>query len=573
MILDFNPTNGLYFLRVHAGEADPHKLMTEYGLNWSVASTEVEALLFTEQPYAAATFAEFATPAARDKMDWIVREIEASYADTSTSNFEVPDYDPEIHREPPELWNFQKADLDYMLRRERVLDADEPGLGKTPTAIVYANEIRARRVLVICPASIRFQWCNRIKQWSTMGQKYKVPHLGIYPIISSKDGTNPKAAWTVVSYELARHPAIHAALMREEFDLLICDEVHNTKEPGSKRSRAIWGGGLDPLYVEALADRCGRVVTLSGTPMPNRPREIFGLSRSVHHQAIDWMGEKSFYERFNPIVQIEVKKQEWDEDTNSYIERTVRVNDERCGRHAELQNRLRANYMCRHEKRRVLTQLKMPVYDLIQVEKTHAVKQALEVERLLDIDPDTLAGADATVLGHIAEARRIMGEALAPQVAKWLEMLIEGGEEKLVLFYWHISVGSLIERQLREFFAHRGLGENLVRVDGSTGAARKDTLRRKFIDDPLCRIIMGNVLSLGTGTDELQYVANHALICEPSWVPGENIQCFDRLDRGGQTRVVQGDIFVAPGSIAEKTLASSLRKHRNTHNALDRRVS
>jgi SNF2 family DNA or RNA helicase len=86
------------------------------------------------------------------------------------------------------------------------------------------------------------------------------------------------------------------------------------------------------------------------------------------------------------------------------------------------------------------------------------------------------------------------------------------------------------------------------------------------------RFIIGNVLSLGTGTDGLQDVCSHALLAEADWTHGNNVQCFDRLDRGGQRAQVQGDIFVAPGSIAEKVLASALRKAQVTFKALDRRV-
>ena len=91
---------------------------------------------------------------------------------------------------------------------------------------------------------------------------------------------------------------------------------------------------------------------------------------------------------------------------------------------------------------------------------------------------------------------------------------------------------------------------------------------QKFVRDPGINIIIGNLQSMGIGTDGLQLVSNHALIAEPSWTPGENVQAFDRLDRGGQSRTVQGDLMVAPGSIAEKILAAALRKGQVIHKAL-----
>jgi len=302
---------------------------------------------------------------------------------------------------------------------------------------------------------------------------------------------------------------------------------------------------------DPLADRAARVLALTGTPLPNRPREAYTLARHLCWEAIDFLSEQKFNERFNPMRQ------------NTTTTGKLWV-DERVGRASELQNRLRGNFMARHAKREVMTQLKMPVFDLIQVEETKAVKAALAAERLLDIDPETFAGADADVLGHIAAARRMMGVAMAPQVADYLDMLIRGAEDKLVVFAWHIEVLDILCAKLGKY--------GIVRVDGRDSAVAKDRKVRSFIQDPTKHLLLGNVLSLGTGTDGLQDVANHALLAEADWVHGNNVQCFDRLDRGGQREQVQGDIFVAPGSIAEKVLASALRKAQITHRALDRRI-
>lgn len=212
-----------------------------------------------------------------------------------------------------------------------------------------------------------------------------------------------------------------------------------------------------------------------------------------------------------------------------------------------------------------MTQLKMPVYDIIQLEETGPVKQALKAESLLHIDPENLEGADAAVLGHVAVVRRMMGIALAPQVADYVNMLINGGEEKLVLFAWHIEVLNILQERLAK--------HGVIRIDGSTSAAKKERLIHEFRTNNRIQVALGNILSMGVGTDGLQDVSCHGLIAEPSWTPGDNIQCFDRLDRGGQSRTVQGDIFVAPNSFAERVLASALRKNQVTHKALDRRVA
>lgn len=540
MILDYNAKTSAFLLRVPRTEAPfIQDLMRNHGFDFSTAaSTAKEGVLLTREPFAAVTFWKHATKRAQQQLMEIHNEIEASWKLEGQGHYRCP---PD-----KELWGFQKADLEYALRRKHTLIGDQPGLGKTPIAICYANEVRAKRVLVICPASIRIQWVLKIREWSTMPWP-----LIIHPILHSRHGVHPEANWTVVSYELARTEAIALALAKGFYDVLILDEAHYLKTIDSRRTRAVFGGGHKRTF-EPLASRAASILALTGTPLPNRPREAFTLARGMCNDAIDWMSEDQFSWRFNPSIR--------GERVDPVTGRTVIFNDERTGRHSELQNRLRGNFMVRHLKREVMTQLKMPIYDIIQLEETGPVKQALAAERLLDIDPDELEGCDMVALGHIAVVRRMMGIALAPQVANYVSMCIDGGEEKIVLFCWHIEVANMLEKALAK--------HGVIRVSGT---ADKSAKVQEFIRDPNKKIILGNTLTLGTGTDGLQEVCNHAILAEPDWVHGNNEQAFDRLDRGGQTRTVQGDIMVAPNSFAEKILASALRKNQITHKALDHR--
>lgn len=545
MILDWNPSQKLFILRVPRVEHNPLDLMVEYGLDVSIsASTDTEAILFTPEHYAAASFAQVATDRAREELSYVLEQIERSWAPSSDCHVDVP--------EDKELWPFQVASVDYALQRTHALIGDEPGLGKTPIAIAVANDMQASRVLVVCPASIRYQWCRRIAEWSTMGKTYKPGSNGnVYAIISSRRGVDDNASWTVISWDLIRSEGIWKALAKGHYDLLILDEAHYAKTHDAKRTRSVFGGGRE-MVSEPLATRADRVLALTGTPLPNRPREAYTLARGLCWESIDFASEERFTERYNPVRTGQTDK--------GYFWKSEQV-----GRAAELQNRLRANFMVRHLKRDVMTQLHLPIYDLIRVEETHAVKAALAAERLLDIDPDSLSGETAKVLGHIAVARRLMGLAMAPQVAAYLRMLVEGGEEKLTVFGWHIEVLDILCRELDKF--------GVIRVDGRDNARSKDNKVRQFIREPSKRLIMGNVLSLGTGTDGLQEVCSHGLLAEADWVHGNNVQCADRLDRGGQRRQIQFDIFVAPGSIAERILAGALRKGQMVEKVLDRRYA
>ena len=311
MLLDFVEKTDAFTLRIPRNHVDIKKYMVEYGLDFSeTASTANEAVMFTRDPYAAATFADHGTPAAIEKVRWITDEVAASWRKDDDAIYRIP--------ADKELWPFQKADLAYALRRKNTLIGDQPGLGKTPTAIAFANEIRAKRVLCIVPANIRLQWCHRIREWSTeLGWKGIV-----YPILKGRQGVHPQARWTVISYDLCRDVNVGSALAKYNYDLLILDEGHYVKNVDSLRTHAVfgdhtgnfrkphkdaegqWDGRTFDTFFAALASKAERTIVLTGTPLPNRPREAYTLCRGLCFDAIDWMSEDKFKKRFNPSAVI-----------------------------------------------------------------------------------------------------------------------------------------------------------------------------------------------------------------------------------------------------------------------------
>lgn len=551
MKLDYYPKTAKFTLDLApSDDMTPQTLLREYGMNMGMGG-----MFYCESPYTAAPFHEHATSAAMAQMLPIVNGWKASRAIESNAHIDCPS--------DQELRPFQKADVEYIMARGGGLDADEPGLGKTPTAICIANEMRAKRVLVLCPAAVRMQWVERIREWTTM----KWPYY-IYPVLSSARGVDPGAEWTIVSYDLARTEGIGSALAANRYDLLILDEAHNLKTPESARTRAVFGDYETGTYrtkashthdrrvlFEPLATKCEAVLCLTGTPLLNRPREAYTLARALCWDSIDWLSEEKFQSRFNPVMQRDGIRR--DGTSYTFIEEHV-------GRFAELQFRMRGNFMTRHLKREVLPQLKLPVYDIVRVEETGLIKAALKAESLLGIDPDNFNPHDIKILGHISEVRHQMGVAIAPQVADYVDMLIDGGEEKIVVFAWHHDVLNLLQSRLERY--------GVVRIDGRTNHQQREVNKALFIQgEP--KVLIGNMQAMGIGLDGLQHVSAHALIAEPDWVPSNNVQAIDRLDRIGQKRTVLADLFVAPGSILEKILAAALKKARNIHRALDRSVA
>lgn len=530
--------SGFYVLEAPtSNRKEVAKAMSYRGMMFSTAaSSRLQAVLFSRNPYSIADLASADDP----DLGAYKREIELSRALDGKGT----------HRLPPgkELWGYQKAALDYLLKRGGGIAGQQPGLGKTAISLAFCNAVEATRVLVIVPASVRIQWGKQIKEWSTI----TCPSVSV--MLNVKDGIHPTAHYQVISYEAARNPNIMKAIGHGRWDVLILDEVHKLKSVDALVSRAILGNSRGEyqhgdIRIPAIASYCDRLVALTGTPLLNRPSEVYNLFRYLDHESIDFCTEDQFKEKYNKQANMKTIEGKHFKLESTSLE-------------LELQNRLRVNILSRHEKFDVQKQMKVPRYSIVSCQENGDVTAALGVEGMLGLTIEEIQTTkDFTILGHISEARRLMGEALAPQVCQYVSDLLDGGVAKYVLFGWHKSVLEIYERELAEY--------GTVVVHGGKNANARQKAIDDFISDPNIRVFVANIQTGGEGVDGLQHVADHCGLGEPDWVPSRNEQAVSRLDRIGQMFQVTADVFVAPGSIAEKILVKSLEKMNIIHKVLD----
>lgn len=532
----FKGVGDFYCLEVpEAAKADVASLMALRGLTYSTSASRRDcAVLFTPNPYALADIGDAPELAAYKK------QIDLSRALDGVGTKKLPP--------GKELWDYQRAALDYVLARGGGLLGQAPGLGKTITSIAFCNEVEAIRVLVIVPASVRIQWGEQIKRFST------ISNVSCSVMLKVKDGIHPTANYQVLSYDAARNPAIMKAIAKSKWDVLICDEAHKMKSIETLTSRAILGNTRGEYQhgehrMPPIASHCKHTLALTGTVLLNRPSECWNLFRYFDHESIDFLTEDAFKERYNKQATMKTIEGKHFKLESTSLE-------------SELQNRLRIGFMTRHEKKDVLRYMKPPRYSIVKCEENGAVKGALDVEGMLGLSIDEIQTTkNFEILGHIAEARRLMGLALAPQIIDYATDFLEGSEEKLVIFGWHIDVLSLFEEGLSQF--------GTVRFDARKSANAKQQAVDDFISKAHKRVFISNILSGGTGVDGLQTVCSRCFIAEPDWVPAQNEQAVSRLDRIGQKEIVNAEIFVAPGSISEKILVRALEKMNIIHQVLD----
>jgi superfamily II DNA or RNA helicase len=143
------------------------------------------------------------------------------------------------------LYPFQKEGIAFATNREASLIADDMGLGKTVQEIGVINEDASiRRVLVVCPASVRIPWQRELDQW--LNRSFTIAVVGVNcqkPL--SGDGI------TIINYDrLARFENELGA-----YDLAVLDECQYIKTPSSRRTLA------------AFKIRARRRIGLSGTQL------------------------------------------------------------------------------------------------------------------------------------------------------------------------------------------------------------------------------------------------------------------------------------------------------------------
>ena len=178
-----------------------------------------------------------------------------------------PDKDPARRAEglAQGLYPHQVEGLAFLLGRRGAILADDMGLGKTRQAVLAMTEAAPKGPwLVVCPASVKLNWVREIE--------LARPGSTVHVIGQSPPDQFP--GWVIVNYDLlGKH--IEDLLWRN-FTGVVFDEAHYLKNHTSQRSR---------LGRQLLSEASSRPVSylLTGTPLTNRPRDLFVLLQLIDH--------------------------------------------------------------------------------------------------------------------------------------------------------------------------------------------------------------------------------------------------------------------------------------------------
>ncbi len=421
---------------------------------------------------------------------------------------------------------FQRAGIAYGLDHPGVLLGDEMGLGKTVEALGIINalpESEARRVLVVCPASLKINWAREAERWLVRPMRIEIAIPLFFP--QHED-------FVICNYDiLARH---HGAVHAHPWDILIVDECHYLKSARAQRTLQVVGGRAKKKEKGKLGEKfdpipARRRLFLTGTPILNRPVELWTIVHALapNEFADFWKFTGRYCERYQ-------SRFGWDMKGASNLD--------------ELQDKLRASCMIRRLKSEVLTELPpkrrqiVPVdpegcEGVIKAEKDAHRRHEREAEELqLRVEAarasddsgdyekavDKLKEAQQTAFAEMAILRHETARAKAPRVIEHVKECLEE-ENKLVIFAHHLDVIAEIKNAFP--------GE-AVALTGEMGIDERQVAVDRFQKDPSCRVFVGSIKAAGLGITLT--ASSHVVFAELDWVPASINQAEDRLHRVGQ---------------------------------------
>ncbi len=443
------------------------------------------------------------------------------------------------------LYPYQREGMLHLAFTERAMLADEMGLGKTIQAVAASALLhrlgKAKRVLVVTPASLKAEWEEQIAKFSDLeslvvfGPPEKRWRL-------YKEG----AFFTLVNYEqvLRDFDSINQ-FMRP--DIVILDEAQRIKNWSTKTAQAI----------KKLKSRYAFVLT--GTPIENRIDDLYSIVNFIDparlgslfrfnrdYYQFDERGRPQEYQnldrlhkRIQPLM-VRRRKADVEKELPDRSDKTLFVT----------MNAVQWDFYKQHEQR-VSGLLQKAKKQPLRKEELDRLQRELAMMRMICDTPYILDSAYKKVCPKLVEIKNLLDEVLSePDV-------------KVVIFSEWIRMLELI----REHCQKSGIGT--VWHTGSVPQKRRRKEINRFKSDPEARLFLSSD-SGGVGLN-LQN-ASVVINCDLPWNPAKLEQRIARVWRKHQQRQVTVIHLVSKQTIEHRMIETLTNKQNLANAVLDRTV-
>jgi len=437
------------------------------------------------------------------------------------------------------LFEYQKAGANFMVKNEKVLNCDEMGLGKSLQAIAVKHYLNLKNILVICPNSLRGNWQREFYKWT--GQNSILNEDQFFPGINIIN-YEKLIKFTFTVKEKIKITESHF----NKFDLVIVDEAHYVKENKSKRTKIV-------LQICKLIKR---VILLSGTLMPNRPKELITPITAIGK--IDQFGSAwDFLNRYcNPTF-------------NSFGNGKTFINYDGAANIPELKSKI-DKFMIRRLKTEVLNDLPDKMINTIYLDipdpaayskvENDSQKQIIETNDQYKLFYTSLKGMDPEAKSKAIANEMISGELkkLTSNVLVQIEKLKQEAARQKIIISSDIFQDHIInKRKVIVFCSHiktvtdlfSMYKEHSVFITGSVKPEDRMRAVDKFEKNENVLFLICTMQTTGTGFNLT--AASEVLFMELAWTPSEHKQCEDRAWRIGQKNKVNVNYLIAKNTIDE----------------------
>ena len=448
----------------------------------------------------------------------------------------IPTFESQVFTLPNDLYEFQKEDVRTLISPGNWLNFSEMGVGKTPEALAVCELSKFKRVLVVCPNSLRWEWARQIKEWtgedagvSLRAARKRLDNFFLQP-----------TKYYIINYESIRITRYREIIVGLPWDCIILDEGHKLKN-----SRTLQTRGVVEL---CRAHTKSKLLILTGSPIINNPVDLFTLLCMVKPDQYkpafkrEFINNYCYYTHTRYGIHIYGTK-----NLDSLREETK-------------------NFTIRRTKKEVLPYLPDKYYrrpELTLDSQQRKVYDQMEDELFVMLD----SGEPLHAPGVLAQLTRLRQLNLEPKVLgvdapssktefldDLIDSFIEVGPEsengqKLVIyscFAKYIYYLSLKYNKIPH-----------IRLTGEENAEKRAISIARFQSNPEIKLALGTIQAAGEGITLT--AASNVVLMDRWWSPAVNSQAIDRLHRIGQKNAVQVIIPTNQNTI-DQSLSAILRR-------------
>ena len=411
------------------------------------------------------------------------------------------------------------------------------GLGKTRASCAAVLVTNSLPCLVLCQSGLRLSWKEEILKLD--------PDLNVL-VPDSPTPLPPSFDFVIISFSNLKEWA--PELLNGIFRFLIIDEAHsfkNERELSKNKSTILRHNLINRVDITAhrteiifeIAREIPRVTLLTGTPILNRPKDLFNLLSLTNHRL-----------------------------AKNYTKFTKKYCDGHLGRHGwnaegasnltDLRQKIH-NHVLRRTKSMALL---LPKKE-IKVQYITPTQSFLNSYRIAfsDYIEHLTATGQMTRTQKMFVSQRLMKFNLLRKITSCAKVpfvaeAVSRHRGKSIVFTAFHETSRLLKLAIEK----RGL--RVLVFSGRLNEKEKDEIIRKFQTDPQFDVLISNIEAGKTGITVTS--ANLCVFCDLTFSPSSHLQAEDRIYRIGQDKPVTVIYFAMNVPVEMRTMQNLSQKRR-----------